>query len=69
MFNENVAYFDRYAAIYLARVFVFLELLAETIHQRYGLKTIGAGSACSSPGFEIIVDWMNYLKREIENGY
>ncbi len=65
MFNENVVYFDRYAAIYLARLFVFLELLAETIYQRHEFNSIGHSASCSSPGFYTVVGWMNSLKETL----
>lgn len=68
MFNENVVYFERYAAIYLAHLFVFLELLAEVIYQRHELKPIGHGASCSSPGFYFVVGWMNSLKDILEKG-
>ncbi len=66
MFNENVVYFDRYAAIYLAHLFVFLEFLADTIYKRQNLNSIGHGASCNSPGFNIIVTWMNILKTILE---
>lgn len=67
MYNENVVYFERYAAIYLAHLFVFLEFLANTIYKRQKLKSMGSAS-CDSPGFHIIVAWMNSLKIILEKG-
>ena len=68
MFNPNVAYFERYATIFLSHLFLFLELLAESVYQRYQIQSIGQGATCSSPGFHIIVDWMRELRTILEKG-
>lgn len=65
---KNVVYFERYAAIYLAHLFIFLEALADTIYQKYNLKSIAHGAACSSLGFHIVVGWMNDLLNKLEEG-
>lgn len=58
MFNENVAYFERYAAIYFSHLLVFLEQLAEVLKEKYKIKTVAKDASCNSPGFDIILDWM-----------
>ena len=67
MYNENVVHFDRYAAFYLASLFVFLEKLANYIYEKHNIKTIGInGSRISSPGFHIIHKWVCNLKELID---
>lgn len=66
MFNPNCIYFERYAAIFLSHIFVFLDRLAILIYKKYQLKNIEKGNLCRSPGFSIIVDWMKQLKEILE---
>jgi hypothetical protein len=66
MFNPNVIYFERYAAIFLSNLFVFLDRLAILIYEKYQLQYIERGAGSHSAGFSIIVDWMKKLKEIIE---
>ena len=66
MFNENVAYFERYAAMYLSHLLVFLERLAEVLKEKYKIKPFFKDASCSSLGFGIILDWMQSLLILIE---
>jgi len=61
MFNENVAFFDRYAALYFSRAISFLEdLTLLYINQEFPTANIII-TENHSPGFSTIVDWMNIL--------
>jgi hypothetical protein len=66
MFNPNVIYFERYAAIFLSHLFVFLDRLAKLIYKRYQLQCVERSSSCHSKGFSIIVYWMKQLKEILE---
>jgi hypothetical protein len=66
MFNPNSIYFERYAAIFLSYIFVFLDRLAILIYKKYQLKNNVKGTIWRSPGFSIIVDWMEQLKEVLE---
>jgi len=66
MFNPNVIYFERYAAIFLSNLFVFLDHLAILIYKKYQSQYIEREAGSHSAGFIIIVDWMKQLKEILE---
>ena len=67
MANDNVVYFDRYAAFYLSHLFVFLENLAEVLKERYKIKPHGGDSRITSHGFYTILNWMQKLSMAARN--
>jgi hypothetical protein len=68
MLNNNVVYFERYAAIYLAYLFCFLESLSGVLYKALNIDRTGDNAKCSSPGFHIVSRWMEELINIIEKG-
>jgi hypothetical protein len=67
MHNQNVAYFDRYAALIIARTFCFLEAVAPRLRDLSGLAPRPAGTTCSSGiGYDLIRTWMERLLALLE---
>lgn len=62
MYNDNVAYFDRYAALIIARVLCFMENLAIPLRNMAGLPS-GPGCVQSSAmGHAVIRQWLENLQ-------
>ncbi|VVB50481.1 Uncharacterised protein [uncultured archaeon] len=62
MYNDNIAYFDRFVAIYFSHLLLFLERFSKAIRSILEPKHIDckASSGCS----EIIVEWMDSLIKQ-----
>lgn len=62
MYNDNIAYFDRFAAIYFSHLLLFLERFAKAIRSILEPKHIDyrASSGCS----ETIIEWMDSLIKQ-----
>lgn len=65
LFNENVVYFDKYAALYYAHILVFLDslggILINSLPNRNGIGGVRSYSA----GFYIAKEWIGNLQTEI----
>jgi hypothetical protein len=65
MFNDNVVWFNRYAALYLARMLGYIEELAglylDTFRSKYTLR----GAKSGSNGFRTLVRWMRDLRAQL----
>lgn len=60
MFNDNVAYFDRYAAHLMAHLIVFLETFASIVAQRMGLFPLPECDARSChDGYAALREWID----------
>lgn len=59
MYNDNIAYFDRFVAIYFSHLLLFLERLAKAIRSILKPKHIdcNARGGCS----EVVVGWMDTI--------
>ena len=69
MFNDNVVYFRRYAALVLGSSLLLLERLAEVLTQRLGPKTQGVGPAWSTHGgISDFLVWVDELRAAMEAG-
>lgn len=60
MYNENVVYFDRYAALYLSKLLVFFNELAGALSTRIGV-TPHEGTMVQSPGVTTARSWISSL--------
>lgn len=60
MFNNNVVYFDRYAAYFMAGLLTWLEAFASIAYNRMGM-TESPGSLNRHFGFDVLVDWIDGL--------
>ncbi len=61
LYNKNVAYFDRYVAVYFTYLLTFLEDLAKTIINHFSLKASSGSTKVYSPGFIVIEKWTSAL--------
>jgi len=60
MFNDNVAYFDRYAAHLMSHLIIFLERFASTVARRYGLFPLPERDARNChDGFKVLRAWID----------
>lgn len=62
MHNENVAYFDRYAALIISRLLCFAEDLAAVLRDITELRVHCGCVSSSAPGHLIIKTWMENLR-------
>lgn len=60
MFNENVVYFDRYAAYFTACLLSWLEQFGSVAHSRLGMME-RPGSLMTHFGFEVLARWLDEL--------
>lgn len=60
MFNDNVVYFDRYAAYFMACLLSWLEKFASVAYSRLG-KMEHPGSVTTHFGFEVLATWLDDL--------
>lgn len=60
MFNENVVYFDRYAAYFMACLLSWLEKFASVAYSRLGMVKM-PGSLVAHFGFEVLATWLDDL--------
>lgn len=68
MYNVNVVYFDRYAALYLARVLAFLEDLSILYRDAIVSRFDAHGVRSSAAGHATLVAWMQNLRGIIGEG-
>lgn len=65
-YNENVLYFDRYAALHLAYLLNFLDDVGRECENFLNLDSSSRGRNYS-PGYEVINRWMTNLIEEIKS--
>jgi len=61
MYNENVAYFERYAALYLARLLMFLEDLATVLEGMFDVPVADPKTENYALGHAVIRSWVRDL--------
>jgi hypothetical protein len=62
MYNENVVHFDRYAALYTARLLAYLEDLSQVYVGKHETKLAATGVENHASGYSVMVDWMQNLR-------
>ena len=68
MKDANVAYFDRYAALYLAHVLVFLEDLTDLIYSRLSLQRADNATWAPHSGWAVVAQSDGFLMALVEPG-
>ena len=61
LYNENVAFFDRYAAVYSSYLLTFLEDVSEAILSHFGLMPTPGDVRNYSPGYAVLESWIKKL--------
>jgi hypothetical protein len=61
LYNENVAFFDRYAAVYFSYLLTYLEDVSEAILSHFGLMPTPANVHNYSPGYAVLERWTQEL--------
>lgn len=62
MYNQNVAYFDRYIALYLARLLMSLEDLATVLNGMFTATIPDLQPKSSDLGYHVIRSWIRDLQ-------
>ena len=81
MYNENIAFFDRYAALYISRIIHFINTLSKALAQiissskmtdiedsitsEIGIDMINSFTKISDPGFKVIKTWIDDLLQKL----
>ena len=66
MYNKNVVDFQLYSALYLCRLFLFLENLANIARSKLSTRRTSPLGRIYSPGFELLVNWLDRLSGKIK---
>jgi hypothetical protein len=65
LYNENIAFFDRYAALYLSYLFAFLNDVTLGIFKDYNVS-YGSDVTFHSPGNAVLESWIKNLSTTLE---
>ena len=68
MYNENVAYFDRYAVLYLSHVVIFLQRLASLMEKRLSLQLTGRATWRSYNDRGTVTAWIDSFVKMANSG-
>jgi hypothetical protein len=66
MYNKNVVDFQLYSALYICRLFLFLENLASIVRSKLSIKKTSSSGKIYSPGFEFLINWLDRLSEKIK---
>lgn len=66
MFNENVAYFDKYVALFFSQMIVMLEKFAQIVGKGIEVTIPINGVHSYAPGFSVIRQWTVNLLTELK---
>jgi hypothetical protein len=62
MHNKN---FQLYSALYLCKLLLFLENLANIVRSKLSIKKMSSSGKIYSPGFELLINWLDRLFEKI----
>ena len=66
MYNRNVVDFQLYSALYICRLFLFLENLASLVRSKLSMKGTSSSGKVYSPGFEFLINWLDRLGEKMK---
>jgi len=66
MYNQNVVDFQLYSALYLCKLFLFLDEFSKTIRIKLNIPKTNSAAKLYSLGFDLLMQWLDKLTDKIK---